>query len=309
MFLLRKLALKYNFLISKNIPLIGGLAMGFSFLSICLLVFYINGRLSSEIIGILAASFIMLIFGIIDDWRELSVATKFIVQIICVFVLILFGITTQIIYIGKISNIIITFLWVIGITNAFNHLDITDGLAAGTAVIVSITFLTVAFLNGDINSSILFLTLGTVVLGFLIYNLLPAKIYMGNSGSHFLGFAIAATAILISYAPLEKKVALFSPVLILWFPIFDTAFLMLMRIKQGKSAFRKSDDHLGSRFLKKGYSKNKTLILMLLLCLFFSFCGIVVSQVSSKFGVGIIALVLLSSVYVSIKMNKVSVNG
>ena len=248
----------------------------------------------------------MLIFGVVDDWKELSISAKFLVQILTISLLIFLGIKTQIVGIGNFLNIIITFVWVIGITNAFNHLDIMDGLAGVTALIVSFAFFAVSIFNNDTRITIISLALAGATFGFLIYNLPPAKIYMGNSGSHFLGFVLASVALAISYAPIERKTALFSPLLILGFPIFDTAFLVFMRIKQKRSAFRKSEDHLALRLLKMGYSKSKILIFMFLLCLFFSLSGVAVSQVPNLFGIFIIVVVILASIVLSIQMSKIS---
>ena len=306
-FFLRKLTLRYKVLIPQGIPLIGGIAMGLSFIIACLVGFSLFGSLSQEVRGIITASFIMLVLGAIDDWRELSILAKFLVQIIATTLMIAFGIRTQIVYIGNLANIIITFIWILGISNAFNHLDVIDGLAAGTAIIVSCAFFIISFLGGDIKNAILVLALSGAIFSFFIYNLPPAKIYMGNSGSHFLGFVLAAIALAISYAPLERKVALLSPLLILGFPIFDTIFLILMRLKQGRSVFKKSNDHLALRLLKMGYSKVKTLKAMLSLCLFFCLCGIVVSQVSNQWGITTIAFVVLVIFVLTKKMGKIQI--
>jgi len=283
--------------------------MGLSFILSCLVGFSLYGGFSPQVRGIIIASSIMLIFGIIDDWRELSILTKFLVQIIATSLLIFFGVRTQIVYIGNITNIIITFIWMLGMINAFNHLDVIDGLAAGTAIIVSLTLFTISILNGDIKTAILSLSLACASFGFLIYNLPPARIYMGNSGSHFLGFTLAALALIISYAPLERKVALLSPILILGLPIFDTAFLISTRIIKKRLPFKKSNDHLALRFLALGYSKKKSLLIMLTSCLFFSLCGILASQVSNPFGIVIITFVVLLSLILTKKMVKVTVNG
>lgn len=279
--------------------------MGLSFLLASLLVFFVYRSLPQEVVGIIITSLIMLIFGVIDDLRELSIPAKFLVQIIAISLLIFFGIRTQIVYIGNIANIIITFIWVLGITNAFNHLDVIDGLASGTALIVSLAFFVISFLNGDIKTVILSLALAAAAFSFLIRNLPPARIYMGNSGSHFLGFVLAAIALVISYAPLERKIALLSPLLILGLPIFDTAFLILMRIAKKSLPFKKSNDHLALRLLAIGYSKKKTLLTMLSLCLFFSLCGILLSKVSNLFGITIIGFVVLVSLVLTIKMSKI----
>jgi UDP-GlcNAc:undecaprenyl-phosphate GlcNAc-1-phosphate transferase len=129
---------------------------------------------------------------------------------------------------------------------------------------------------------------------------------MGNAGSHFLGFTLAAIAMIISYAPLERKVALVSPILILGFPIFDTAFLILIRWKNKRPILKKSKDHLSLRFLNLGYSKRKALIYMLLLGILFSFSGILVSQLTNQLGVCVIAVVLIIALALTKRMSKVS---
>ncbi len=305
--LLRKFSARYKILIPQKISLIGGIAMGLSFIIACLVGSLLFRGLSQEARAIIVSSFIMLVFGVIDDWEELSILAKFSVQIVATSLLIFFGVRTQIIYIGNLANIIITFIWVLGISNAFNHLDVIDGVAAGIGLIVSLAFFAISFLNGDIQNGILTLALIGAISSFLIYNLPPAKIYMGNSGSHFLGFILAAVAISISYAPLGRKMALFSPLLVLGFPIFDTAFLILMRIRQGRSALKKSNDHPALRFLKLGYSKNKALLLMLSVAFFFSFCGVIISQVPNLFGVVILVLAVLVSLGLTKKMSSVSI--
>ena len=306
-FLLKNLTTRYKVLVPRGIPLIGGVVMGLSFIFTSLVSFLIYKGLSQEAKGIIIASFIMLIFGTVDDSRELSVLAKFLVQLIATSMLISFGINTQIVYIGNLANIIITFIWVLGVSNAFNHLDVIDGLAAGTAIIVSLAFFVIAILNGDIENAVLTLALSGAIFSFLIFNFPPAKVYMGNSGSHFLGFVLAAIALAISYAPLERKVALLTPLLILGFPIYDTVFLILMRLMKKNLPFKKSNDHLALRFLALGYSRKKALLTMLTLGLFFSFCGILVSQLSNLYGITIIVFVVLISLALSRKMSKVSV--
>jgi len=296
-------------LISQNIPLVGGIGMGLSFIFVSLISFLLQYGLSRQVMGIVISATIMLVFGIIDDWRELSIAAKLFVQVIATSFLILFGIKTEIVYIGNLLNIIITFIWVLGITNAFNHLDIIDGLAGGTALIVSLAFFAISLLSGDVKTIILTLALSGSILSFLIRNFPPAKIYMGNSGSHFLGFILAAIALVISYAPLERKVALLTPLLILGFPIFDSALLVLMRISNGRSAFKKSNDHLALKLLRIRYSKKMALFLLLALCLFFSLCGLVVSQVPNPLGITVVTFVILVSLVLTKKISNIKIDG
>jgi UDP-GlcNAc:undecaprenyl-phosphate GlcNAc-1-phosphate transferase len=182
-----------------------------------------------------------------------------------------------------------------------------DGLAAGVAIIVTLSFAVISFLNGDNNTLFLTLALLGALFSFLRYNFPPAKIYMGNSGSHFLGFSLAAVALIIRYASLETKIALVSPLLILGFPIFDTAFLILIRLRKKRLPFKKSNDHLALRLLSLGYSKRKVLLIMLSLGLFFSACGVVTSQVCNPLDIIIIGLVVLVTLVLAKRMSKIAV--
>lgn len=305
----KRVSLKLKILAVQRIPLVGGMAIVMSFISVSLLSFLFCHNLSKEIIGIITASAIMVGFELVDDWRELSVMAKLVVQIIAASFLVIFGVRTQIVYIGNLLNIIITFIWIVGITNAFNHLDIMDGLAGGTAAIIGLGLFIIAALNADITSVILSLALSGAVLGFLIHNFPPAKVYMGNSGSHFLGFVLAVIALLISYAPLERKIALFSPLIVLGLPIIDTVFLILIRISKNKLPFKKTNDHLALRFLALNYSKKKTLAIMFSWCLFFCLCGVIVSRVPNFLGIGIIFIAVLAGFILMKESRKIVIDG
>jgi UDP-GlcNAc:undecaprenyl-phosphate GlcNAc-1-phosphate transferase len=307
--LLKKLAARSNFLAGKGIPLVGGLSIALAFISGILASGFLFKDFPREIIGVALSALVMLIFGLFDDRQALSIQTKFLVQLIAASALILSGVRTQIVYIGDFANIAITLIWVIGIANAFNHLDILDGLAAGVAIIVSGAFLMTSIFSQDIKSLILVLALLPAVASFLAYNLPPAKIYMGNSGSHFLGFILAAVALLINYAPLERKIALLSPLLILGLPIFDTVFVSLVRLRKHILPFKKSDDHLALLLLKLGHSKQSALLAMCSLALVFSLSGVVLTKIPASWGIILVAVIVLLSILLSVKMGKLRING
>ncbi len=307
--LLRRIALKYNLLIFKGIPLIGGEAIGLSFLAAYMAVASLSGGLTHQTAGIILSSLIMLVAGVIDDIHESSVRAKFFVQFFAASLLIISGVRTHIVYIGEPLNIIITYLWVIGITNAFNLLDIMDGLAAGAAIVAAIAFAAVSYLNHDNTTLYLTLSLLGPLLAFLKYNLPPAKLYMGNSGSHFLGIFMAGVALTISYASLETKIALLSPLLILGLPIFDTAFLVFMRLVKRRMPFKKSNDHLAFRYLALGYSKRKTLFIVLALAVLFSACGVTLGHIPARYALGLVGLAVLTGLIIGVKMSKVEIHG
>lgn len=170
-----KLAKRFKVLSGQQVPVVGGSAIWISFCLACAYSLVLHRTFSIEIAGILCASFLMLIFGIIDDWKELSIASKFFFQIIATAVLIVLGVKTQIVYIGIFMNVVVTLLWVIGITNAFNHIDIMDGLAAGVALIVSISFAAVALFNHDYQIFLLAIALSGSIAGFLVFNRLRQR--------------------------------------------------------------------------------------------------------------------------------------
>jgi UDP-GlcNAc:undecaprenyl-phosphate/decaprenyl-phosphate GlcNAc-1-phosphate transferase len=300
---------EYNILNIKGIPHVGGIGMGIAFFVISLALIFLCELSVKLATGILLPSALILVFGIIDDKNELSVWQKLSVQVIAVTLLVFFGVRTKIANIGFIFNLAITFVWVIGITNAFNHLDIMDGLAAAAALIVSVAIFIITILNKDMAMALLSVSMAGIILGFLIRNFPRAEIYMGNCGSHFLGFVLAVIMIAVSYAPAEHKVALFSPLLIMGLPIFDTSFVTLMRIAKGKSALMKSNDHLAMRFLKAGYSKKRTLFYFLSLSIFFASCGILLVHVSNLTGLILIGIVTVMCTALTIIMSRVRIDG
>jgi UDP-GlcNAc:undecaprenyl-phosphate/decaprenyl-phosphate GlcNAc-1-phosphate transferase len=280
----RHLALRYRTMLSGKIPHVGGICLGISIVAAGLLGLSLSGGLTKEGLGIIIASAAMLIFGILDDRWEFSVAAKFSVEIIAAFLLIALGVKTQIVRIGPLANILITVVWVLGVTNAFNHLDVMDGLAGGSAAIAGLSFFLIAALSGQVISATLVAVLSGALFSFLIFNFPPAKIYLGNAGSHLVGFVLAAVSLSTSYAPEQNKIALLTPILILGLAIFDTGFLAFMRMSNGRSVFEKSNDHLALRFLKQGHTKAKTLALMLGLGVLFSLSGVILARVPSFFG-------------------------
>ncbi len=305
--LLRRFALKANLVTAEGVSYLGGPGIWLAFSLVCIAALWLYGLATKTAWGIVLSSSLIVVFGLIDDYKkELTVSGKFLVQLIATILLILFGIRTRIIYIGLYGNLLVTFFWVLGITNAFNHLDILDGLAGGIAAISAAAFFLIAFSGGNISVAIYSLALIAVTLGFLRYNLSSAKVYMGNSGSHFLGFTLAAIAITISYAPLERKIALLSPILVLGLSIFDTSLLMFIRARKGRSVFKKSDDHFALKLLTQGYSHKQVLISMYLLGLFFSLSGVIINRVSNQTGIVILSVVILAGLIVGRKISRIS---
>lgn len=300
-FLTGKALSRRDILVQNNTPLTGGIGVAAAFFA----VLACFGGLASAGMKIASASFIMLIFGVIDDRRELGVSAKFVVQAIAASFLVFSGIRAHIVYIGEAANIIISYLWIIGMINAINLLDVMDGVAGGVSLISAAAFFLISLLHGDVNTAVISLAFAASVAGFLVFNFPPAKVYMGNSGSHFMGLVLAAISLSVSYAGLENKIGLLSPLLIMGFPIFDTTFLVMARIAKGRSAFNKSEDHLVLRFLKIGYSKKKALFTMLFTAFLLSFCGVLLCMVSTVISVSILVFTGVLMAVLAYKMFRV----
>lgn len=306
--LLAKVACKYKILKAGDIPLVGGLGTGLAFIFSSGLAIFIFDLSVAKVLAVVGVSLLMLFFGVIDDLRELSVAQKFLAQSFCAILLISFGIKTSIMYFGFWGNFLITFFWIVGMTNAFNLLDIMDGLAAGTTLIISNAFLLIGFLSPDLNVQILSLILCAASAGFLIFNLPPAKVYLGNSGSHFLGLLIASIALITHYASADNIFALFSPVMILGLPIVDTILLVIFRVIKRRPPFKKSKDHLALKIGALGFSPGKTILIMYLLCSIFASCGVILTRVNNLFAAGITAIVFLFSITIFWRLVKIETN-
>lgn len=276
-----------------SIPYLGGLGVFFSFVIVASFMIFRYGSVSPEFAGILTGSIIIILLGLVDDFVELSPLAKFFGQTLSVAALIIFGIITKIVAIGSLGNILVTFFWMLAIINALNLLDIMDGLCCGITIIAAGAFLAVSFLSQNILAAVFCSCLIGASLGFLKYNLPPAKIYLGDTGSMFCGFILAAIAITIDYAPLKREIALITPILVLGLPIFDTLFVILMRFLHGRPVIRKSKDHFALRLLASGLSKQRTLLLMYLFGLFFAGSALLISRVSNRCGMVILIGIVL----------------
>ncbi len=161
----------------EPVPYLGGLAIYLSFLVAVALTF----RFGEEVLGLLLAGSIVVIVGLIDDLGELGPAIKLVGQLIAILVLIKSGIYIELAFLPPTVTIPLSILWLVAVTNAFNLIDVMDGLSAGTAAVAALTLFAVADWNGNMTAAVLLLALAGSCLGFLRYNFEPARIYMGDT--------------------------------------------------------------------------------------------------------------------------------
>ncbi len=230
-------------------PYLGGIVVYISFLLTLSMTFAFN----EQILGITLAGSVLVIIGLFDDMQAVTPGVKFMGQLIAILVLIKSGIRIELISLPEWLNIPLTVLWIAGIINAVNIIDIMDGLASGVAFCASLTLFVVAVLNNDSMIAVLTLALAGSLLGILKYNFQPARIYLGDTGSMFIGLMLGSLSMIGSYTQ-ENQFGFVAPVLILGVPIFDMLFVMVLRRRKGISMFLGSKDHFALRCLKAGFS-------------------------------------------------------
>jgi len=246
-------------------PYLGGVAIYLAFLIPVIVGKLIMHQTFHGIIGIIFAATIIVIMGIIDDAKNLSPYPKLAVQLITAVILICVNMRIRFMD-NSILNIILTVIWVVGVTNAMNIIDIMDGLAGGVAAIAALAFFAVATFAGRVNDMIPAIALFGATAGYLIYNRPPAKIYMGDAGSLFLGFMLAALALNESYSRVNY-IAVLSPILILGVPIFDTTLVTFIRMRKGIMPLYGSNDHLAQRVVMLGFTKPQAVLILLVVSL------------------------------------------
>ncbi len=254
----------------KATPRLGGIAVFFGFL-VSLLSFC---EITRDLVAVLSGAIIIVILGIIDDSRGLSAKVKFVVQIIAALVVVYGGnirvevftnpnffSNLPVLQLDKWVSIPFTVLWIVAITNAVNLIDGLDGLAAGISSIAAVSLVFVAGVVGEAKIALIALIIAGACFGFLPFNFNPATIFLGDTGSTFLGFMLAVLSVqgsFKSYAVISFAV----PLLILGLPIFDTGFAILRRLFTGQGIMTPDRGHIHHRLVDMGFSQKQTVFIL-----------------------------------------------
>ncbi|MUV37320.1 UDP-N-acetylglucosamine--undecaprenyl-phosphateN-acetylglucosaminephosphotransferase [Lentibacillus sp. JNUCC-1] len=256
---------------------------------------------------IMAGASIIVTVGILDDLMELSAKVKFAAQIMAAIVTVLGGVQIEFITLpfgdrvefGYLA-IPITLLWIVGVTNAINFIDGLDGLAAGVTSIALLTISGIAISMGNAAIGLAGMLLLGSTLGFLVYNFHPAKIFMGDTGSLFLGYMVSVLAVM----GLFKNVTFFSlivPIIILGVPILDTLSAIVRRIRHKQPVTSPDKLHLHHCLIRLGYSHRQTVILIYAVSSLFSIAAILFTRATMWGSVMlIVSLILLVELIVEI---------
>ncbi len=285
--LVRALALRWQLLDAPSssikthktpTPSMGGLAIaaGFfiSLLVIRLFTHFPTGTLH-DLRGIFIGGSVIVLLGFIDDFRKpngLGVKTKFFFQTLAALVLIAYGMSIRFIH-PEYLGLALSVVWVVGVSNALNIIDIMDGFASSQAAVAALCFLMIALPSERVFVNFAAASLCGATLGFLPHNLCASrKIFMGDSGSLFLGFILAALSTGASYDS-KHSLGVLAPLLILAVPIYDTFFVAALRMARGCSPFIGSKDHYALRLEKMGLSRHAIVGLSATAALVFGICA------------------------------------
>ena len=190
----------------------------------------------------------------------------------------------------------VTIFWIVGLTNTVNLIDGLDGLAAGVATIASVTIFLVALQQNILLVAVLTAALAGSAIGFLYYNFNPARIFMGDSGSMFLGYMLAGISV-IGAVKCAATIALIVPILALGLPILDTTFAIVRRYRGGVPIFKPDRGHLHHRLMDLGFSQRQAVLLMYVISALLGLSAVALTEVSSQFAIAIVCMVVALVLY------------
>lgn len=319
--IVRKISLKLNILDIPHsdvkthklpVPYLGGVSIiiGFwlSILIIRLITHFPTGTLYS-LRGILYGSLIICLLGLIDDikYNGLHFKIKFFIEIIVSIILFFYGIRIKFITPDWFA-LLISLIWIVGIINALNIIDIMDGLSSGIAVISALSFFFIGLpKEEEIYVNFASIALVGSCLGFIPYNLSSKyKIFMGDTGSLFIGFILASISLGTRYSGVHN-IGIFVPILLLAIPIYDTLLVIYFRWRKGISPFLGSKDHFALRLRQKGYSDKTILLTVYIIAAILGICGFLITILPFFISILIYSFVLLFGIILGYKLSLIKV--
>ena len=276
-----------------KIPLAGGLVI----ILVLGAIISITGLVGSgEIQAILISALVVFIFGLVDDFRSLSPGWKLLGQAAGTVVLVLMGVRVRI-FPWEAMNLGLTFVWVVGITNAYNFVDSMDGLASGLAGITAGFFMLVAYESNQLDLSSFSAVLVGVCGGVYYYSAMPARYFLGDSGAQFLGFILSGLAIAYNPPGFLPTQSWFIPILLLGVPLFDTTLVIISRLRRKKPIYRSGLDHTYHRLVKLGMHPNRSVLTMHITAVLLGCLAFMVLYLPPLWANAVFALIVLSGIF------------
>lgn len=297
---------KERHLHAHPIPRMGGLSIFIGFLLSVLLF----ASITTQVRGILLGAILIVVVGAVDDVLNLNAWLKFGIQIIAAVIAVLHGViinvvtnpllmtNEQALTIGILA-VPVTILWIVGVTNSVNLIDGLDGLACGVSAIASLSILVVAVIvpDSNINVAVILAALCGACLGFIPYNLNPAKIFMGDTGALLLGY-ILATVSVVGMFKFYAIVTFVVPVLALAIPLFDTIFAVIRRTAKGQSPFHADRGHLHHRLIDMGLNQKQAVAVLYALSAILGLAAVVLNSTGlTRIILAIIAFAIAGGVW------------
>lgn len=287
----------------QNIPLLGGVAIAAAFFAGIAVVFCevpaVMDRFSLKLSGLCVGGATILLLGIIDDIRPLKAKIKLVIQLAAASVLISCGFSVEAVtipFFGKlilgISGAVFSMLWIVGITNAINLLDGLDGLAAGVSGIASFFIFLSAVEQYDYVVAFLAVAIVGACAGFLPFNFYPARIFMGNSGSMFLGFILSAISI-VTFQKSRTIITLLIPVIALGVPIIDTTLAIARRLAKKKHVFQADKEHIHHKLFFREESQSRVVLSLYFLSACFGMIALSLRGIKGLYAVAALLIVIV----------------
>jgi UDP-GlcNAc:undecaprenyl-phosphate GlcNAc-1-phosphate transferase len=275
------------------VPYLGGLAVFLAYLVALGMILAFNGLL----LGLLLAGTLTLLVGLVDDFGVLTPAAKLAGEAIAVFVLLRSGAVIELVEVPHALRWPLAALWLFGVCNAFNLLDIMDGLAAGVGAVAGLAFGVMAMTTGEYPEAAAAFALAGALGGFLVFNLHPARIYLGDAGSLAVGLTLGALALAIRWTD-ASPAGFLAPLVVLAVPIADTAYVSVLRARAGKPFWYGSPDHFPLRLCRRlGGQVGRTVAVVLALAVLGAVIGVGTATVL-PWQVGLWALVAYALLFV-----------
>lgn len=304
----RKVAIRFNYLDHPQnnkvhahpTPLLGGVSIFIAFLIAVMTKESVLAM--APVKAIMSGALVLLVIGLIDDKMGMMPNFKLLGQFLAAMIMVKAGLRIE--FIGNYYlSVIITYIWVIGITNAFNLLDNMNGLSAGIAAISAAFFGIISYINGQYSVSVISFALAGSSLGFLKYNFPKATIFMGDTGSLVLGYVLSAIAIIGSWKTYIFTTSIAIPILVLGYPIFDTALVSVMRILERRSVFQGGKDHSSHRMAVMGFKRFKTVLIIYAISVFLGAVALALTKIHWRHGCILLAITAVIMLGLGIRLS------
>jgi UDP-GlcNAc:undecaprenyl-phosphate GlcNAc-1-phosphate transferase len=257
-----------------------------------------SDTLLRELVVVIGLALVFSLMGLIDDLRGLSPRLRFVVGFVLASSLVAYGVRLAS-PLPDAIDVVISIVWILGVTNAFNLLDNIDGLAAGTAAVAAGAFFFIAVMNDQQNGALFAIGLAGAMLGFLRSNFHPATIYMGDAGSLFIGFLTAYLGLKMR-TNVNEIPQLFAPIVVLGVAVLDTTIVVVSRVRRGVSPFTGGQDHLSHRLRRLGLSVRRAVTTLLLASIALGVLAVGLSEASAAIGYWFLGAVAVSGVMATV---------